>query len=104
MIYKTIKRCRVQQLAYLVTEICSKYMQPVKWKVKYLPYKEYDNYNNYITLSTIASKVYTLDVNDMDLMSTAFYKRVINLINLMNMVANHVGPTCKSKLSRKIQT
>ena len=48
--------------------------------------------------------MYTFVVNDMDLMSTAFYKRVINLINLMNMVANHVGPTCKSELSRKIQT
>ena len=41
MIYKTIKQCRVQQLTYLVTEICSQYMQPIKWKVKYLPYKEY---------------------------------------------------------------
>ena len=55
MIYKTVKRCRVQQPAYLVTEICSKYMQPIKWKVKYLPYKEYDNYNYYILLSKIIS-------------------------------------------------
>ena len=29
----------------------------------------------------------------MDLTSTAFHKRVINLINLINMVPNHVGPT-----------
>jgi len=40
----------------------------------------------------------------MDLTSTAFYKRVVNLINWINMVANHVGSTHKSKLCRKIQT
>ena len=37
MIFKNVKQCGVQQLAYLATEICTKYMQQIKWKVKYLP-------------------------------------------------------------------
>ena len=42
-IYKTVKQCCVQ-LAYLVTEICNKYLQLIKSKVKYLPYKVYNYY------------------------------------------------------------
>jgi len=45
MIFKNVKQCGVQQFAYLATEICNKYMQQIKWKVKYLPYKGY-NYVN----------------------------------------------------------
>ena len=37
-------------------------------------------------------------------MSTAFYKRELNLIDSMNIMANRVGRTHKSELSRKIQT
>ena len=31
MIFKNVKQCGVQQLAYLATEICNKYMQQIKW-------------------------------------------------------------------------
>ena len=41
IIYKTLKRFRVQQLAYLVTWIRKKYIELIKSNVKYLTYKAY---------------------------------------------------------------
>ena len=93
MICKPIKQCCVQRLAYLLSEICNKYTLQIKWKGKYLPYKGY----NCVKQGSIRD-MYLSHYYDKDLMTTAFYKRELNLINLMNVMANRVGRTHKSEL------
>lgn len=101
MIYKNVKQCGVQQLAYLATEICNKYMQQIKWKVEFLPYKRY----NYVNQDSVKDVFLNLSLMTRILGQLPFTKgNQLNLINLINIVDNRIGRTRKSKLSRKIQT